>query len=59
MSQRIESDPNFLKFTDMPLAFMDATGFMLADYSVALGCCEDQDKNKTQIYGSGVLVPAG
>jgi hypothetical protein len=59
MSGRIESDPNFLKFTDMPVAFMEETGFMLADYSVALGCCENQDKQKTQIYGSGVLVRKG
>jgi hypothetical protein len=59
MSQKIESDPNFLKFTDMPLAFMEETGFMLADYSVALGCCENQDNQEAQIYGSGVLVRKG
>ena len=51
--------PVFLKFADVPRAFMDETGFMLADYSVALGYFEDEKATTPTIKGSGVLVRKG
>jgi hypothetical protein len=50
---------NFIKFVDVPRSFMDETGFMLADYTVALGYPTNESGRKFEIFGSGVLVRKG
>jgi|SRR5665213_645031 len=50
---------NYLKFSDVPRAFMEETGYMLADYSVALGYSKNAKGTKPEIFGSGVLVRKG
>jgi hypothetical protein len=50
---------NYLKFSDVPGAFMEETGYMLADYSVALGYSKNAKESKPEIFGSGVLVHKG
>jgi hypothetical protein len=50
---------NYLKFSDVPRAFMEETGYMLADYSVALGYSKSAKGSKLEIFGSGVLVHKG
>ena len=51
--------PNYIKFSDVPRGFMEETGYMLADYSVALGYVKSAKGSKPEIFGSGVLVHKG
>ncbi len=48
-----------LKFADVPEEFMDATGYSLADYSVAIGHVTHENPLRFEIFGSGVLVQKG
>lgn len=49
----------FLRVGDLPDKFMDETGFLLADYSVALGATERGRLETFKAIGSGVLVRKG
>jgi hypothetical protein len=40
--------PNYIKFSDVSRVFMEETGYMLADYSVALGYFKSAKGSKPQ-----------
>jgi hypothetical protein len=51
--------PEYLTVGDLPRAFMDATGRMLGDFSIALGYMRKGRTDGFHAIGSGVLVTRG
>jgi hypothetical protein len=48
-----------VEYSEVPLIFMEETGYTLADYSVGLGYYDDEKATIPQIFGSGVFVTRG